>query len=176
MCVIFFLDTRYRYRLWGYEINPPAKRKQKKTDYKSRLEIHEEADDNDIIDMSRKAISPMESNGTEKLNENRDDDIIELSEEVKTVHDDSDIIDLTHEVPTPPKKHSASFLSSRKDDFGQVNISVSEQKLEAIIEDVVRKILAEKIDFIFMRAVKKVLREDIKKLKEEILQQHKNKD
>lgn len=149
-----------------------------KTDYKNQLEIQKESADNDIIDLSEKnqEISPIEKSGTKKLKENQDNDIIELSEEVETVHDDSDIIDLIHEVPTPPKKHSASFLSSHKDDFSQVKISVSEQKLEAIIEGAIRKILAEKIDFIFTRAVKKVLREDIKKLKEEILQEHKNKD
>ncbi len=149
-----------------------------KADYKSQSEMQKESADNDIIDLSEKTqeISPIENSGNEKLKENRYNDIIELSEEVETVHDDSDIINLTHEVPTPPKKNSASFLSIHRDDFGQVNISVSEQKLEALIEDVIRKILAEKIDFIFMRAVKKVLREDIKKLKEEILQEHKNKD
>ena len=140
--------------------------------------MQKESADNDIIDLSEKnqEISPIGKNGTKKLKENRYNDIIELSEEDETVHDDSDIIDLTHEVPTPPKKNSASFRSSHRNDFGQVNISVSEQKLEALIEGVIRKILAEKIDFIFMRAVKKVLREDIKKLKEEVLQEHKNKD
>ena len=46
--------------------------------------------------------------------------------------------------------------------------------IESAIERIIRKVLAEKIELIFMEAIQKVVKEDIKKIKEHVLEQGKH--
>lgn len=120
-----------------------------KTDLKNNMDNSELPDNNDII-------NPIEE--IEKPHD--EEEIIVLKEEIEVFPDENeDIIDLTDEV---------SMIS-------QEESTKTTETMDAAIERVIRKIFAEKIDFMVREAIKKVLAEDIEKLHQQILHQHEEK-
>ena len=142
-----------------------------KTDFKNKPENFQPPDDNDIIDLTEKnqELIKLEINHSNLSRENIGEDIIELCEEAQPPQDDEKVIELTEEISIPSEKDSTS-----SDTFPQ-KTSVSDHIIEAAIERAIRRILVEKFELIFMEAVQKIIREDIKKLKEQILREHEHK-
>lgn len=120
-----------------------------KTDLKNNMDNSELPDNNDII-------NPIEE--VEKFHD--EEEIIVLKEEIEvSPEENEDIIDLTDEV---------SMIS-------QEESTKTTETMDAAIERVIRKIFAEKIDFMVREAIKKVLAEDMEKLHQQILHQHEEK-
>lgn len=120
-----------------------------KTDLKNNMDNSELPDNNDII-------NPIEE--VEKFHD--EEEIIVLKEEIEvSPEENEDIIDLTDEV---------SMIS-------QEESTKTTETMDAAIERIIRKMFAEKIDFMVREAIKKVLAEDIEKLHQQILHQHEEK-
>ncbi|MFO8082924.1 MAG: hypothetical protein R6U27_01240 [Desulfobacterales bacterium] len=147
-----------------------------KKDFPNKTKTTQQSDGNEIIDLTEKAwdLSGSQINAIGSSKANKNEDIIELSEEVDKPYDNQNIIDLTQEISMPLEKESTSSNIFGNNKIDQKDISVSQQMIESAIERIIRKVLAEKIELIFMEALQKVVKEDIKKIKEHVLQQGKH--
>jgi hypothetical protein len=100
-------------------------------------------------------------------------DIINPIEEVEKPHDEEEIILLKEEIEVSPEENEDIIdLTDEVSMISQEESTKTTETMDAAIERVIRKIFAEKIDFMVREAIKKVLVEDIEKLHQQILHQH----
>jgi hypothetical protein len=103
-------------------------------------------------------------------------DIINLVEEVKKPHDDEEIIVLKEEIEVSSEKNGDIIdLTDEVSMTYQEESTKTTEIMDAAIERVIRKIFAEKIDFMIRDAIKKVLAEDMDQLLQQISHQHEKK-
>ncbi len=143
-----------------------------KTDFTIKTTAPAALDDDEIIDLTEKIrdVSRSDTAGNQPADD-KNEDIVELSQEIEISRNDQDIIDLTQEVSPPPKSENDTSVISKEID-GKNGPPVSQQVIESIIERAVRKVLAEKLESILTEAVDRVIKKDLERIRKDLMQKH----